>query len=1004
MSYAFSDERNFIVLSAKACIAAVRMISLVTGVLLTSAPAFAQTWSFLDVAGRQPCQASFDPLNVQITGFGLTPDGVVVGWSDPDCEPFNVRDETTASQHTNVRWARWINNTWQHGELVVPSGRTRIVTLTPRIAVSSSGAAQYVFQSFTNDACLFCPIPPQYTFSQIVVPGVDPATRVDGRRRVPGPGGTQTEEDDSLGPVRASVYGVFASGFTDTPQALRAVSGVSGGVKKNGELVAAGVEDLQTTALDYASRRVGDTWREAVVFWDGSHIRFTATPSPSSQTISIDPEVLRVGELSVAIDQQGHAHVAVTGYKTQDEGQAPMLKYFTNASGSWRSAPAIDTMPGGAAIAIDAQGRPCISYWREGNDPATDGLRFRCAASATDLMTWPAQSNERIGTALQHTSRTQLVFDAGGSPVVLFYDKATHVLRLAFRDGTAPRTTALPNPAVPASGWYRTDVALTLTAVDMPGSGVKEIRAFVEPGDGSPIGPERVLTFTSGSRGSGSAAAQMTLTTEGVNTVHFHAVDMGGHVEPEQTLAIKIDKTKPPTPTVHVFAHTCATCPAVAYTTNQWSTTATFVSANISCGDVIPSGVNAVSPIDRATCPHLGNVPGERAALAEGVTTLAFRVSDAAGNVSDPLPFLIKADRTAPNASIAVVPRTIAGVALGIPQKLNGVYQLDEPNAPWFGGQVNWVSLEVRGCDDPNPPVEPALTVERPSSVAYAPTASGVRCRIGQSVSSPHGFEGRRVVRGPEVRDAAGNWADTTRHISIDRTSPISQATLLSRLNANGWYKNPIRIRVHDCQDPATATPNAGIHPNSDCNRDIERTASQGANVRVPVNDNVFDRAGNVQAPTELVLSRVDAYPPALSCRATTTVGNQVLLGGVTGATVHLDSNQFLNITVEVSVADPGIAGIDAGSGLAGTSPFYTLKSVEVLMDLNYGNYCHLGDDVRDVQLNTPDTQFSVRKEWCYNSYVNGVISTGRVYRFTYRAEDRAGNVIERSCDFKISQ
>ncbi len=96
-----------------------------------------------------------------------------------------------------------------------------------------------------------------------------------------------------------------------------------------------------------------------------------------------------------------------------------------------------------------------------------------------------------------------------------------------------PKTTAgispIPNPA----GWNNTDVTITLTASDNEGgSGVKEIHYQLTGAEEETIPGDSV---------------QIPLTTEGIITLTYYAVDNGGNIETEKSLEIKLDKTPPQT-------------------------------------------------------------------------------------------------------------------------------------------------------------------------------------------------------------------------------------------------------------------------------------------------------------------------------------------------------------------------------------------------------------------------------------------------------------------------
>ncbi|MBI3756654.1 MAG: FG-GAP repeat protein, partial [Deltaproteobacteria bacterium] len=98
-------------------------------------------------------------------------------------------------------------------------------------------------------------------------------------------------------------------------------------------------------------------------------------------------------------------------------------------------------------------------------------------------------------------------------------------------DTIPPTTIATPSPAPNANGWNNTNVNVTLTSTDNTGgSGVKEIHYTIN------ANPEIVVS---------GASTMINLTSEGITTIGYHAVDNAGNVELGHTLSVKIDKTPP---------------------------------------------------------------------------------------------------------------------------------------------------------------------------------------------------------------------------------------------------------------------------------------------------------------------------------------------------------------------------------------------------------------------------------------------------------------------------
>ena len=96
-------------------------------------------------------------------------------------------------------------------------------------------------------------------------------------------------------------------------------------------------------------------------------------------------------------------------------------------------------------------------------------------------------------------------------------------------DTTAPITTRSLSPQPNAAGWNKEDVTVTLNATD-DDSGVKEISYSIDGGATTTVQQSSV---------------QIPVTNEGTTTISYHSTDKANNAEPQQTFAVKIDKTKP---------------------------------------------------------------------------------------------------------------------------------------------------------------------------------------------------------------------------------------------------------------------------------------------------------------------------------------------------------------------------------------------------------------------------------------------------------------------------
>ncbi|WP_436759233.1 ThuA domain-containing protein [Streptosporangium sp. V21-05] len=97
-------------------------------------------------------------------------------------------------------------------------------------------------------------------------------------------------------------------------------------------------------------------------------------------------------------------------------------------------------------------------------------------------------------------------------------------------DSTAPTTTATPDPAQPANGWFNSLILVTLAGADeAQGSGVDKTEFQLDNG-----------AWT-------TYLEPVVITGDGNHTLAYRSVDKAGNVEATKTLAVKVDATAPTT-------------------------------------------------------------------------------------------------------------------------------------------------------------------------------------------------------------------------------------------------------------------------------------------------------------------------------------------------------------------------------------------------------------------------------------------------------------------------
>jgi hypothetical protein len=159
-------------------------------------------------------------------------------------------------------------------------------------------------------------------------------------------------------------------------------------------------------------------------------------------------------------------------------------------------------------------------------------------------------------------------------------------------DTTAPATTATPDRAANANGWYNGPVAVTLNASDAL-SGVARSQYNLDDAGWTDYAPGTAIAV-SGDR---------------IHTLRYRSVDTAGNQEADQTLTIRIDTA----------------APTVAYTGNAATYTADQPVA-ITC-----AASDALSGVASSTCANISG-PAYTFALGPNANSFAATATDKAGN------------------------------------------------------------------------------------------------------------------------------------------------------------------------------------------------------------------------------------------------------------------------------------------------------------------------------------------------------------------------------------
>ena len=292
---------------------------------------------------------------------------------------------------------------------------------------------------------------------------------------------------------------------------------------------------------------------------------------------------------------------------------------------------------------------------------------------------------------------------------------------------------------------------------------------------------------------------------DGAGTATFWAESSYGDSSAQNTVSWKIDTVAP----------TASPTTSGTMGNNGWYTTTATVQANASDAT---SGVAVVErQVDGGAWQNGGSVT-----LGDGVHTVAFRVSDNAGNASTTAAQTVKVDTIAP----AVNP------SIPSPNGRNG----------WF---VTVPQVDASGSD------------------ATSGVAS-VQCRVdGGSWQSPPvnvAGDGNHTVA-CQAQDNAGNVGAWSGTVKVDTTAPSASASVAGTAGNGGWYVSSATVTAH----ASDATSGVSV---TEYQVDGGAWQSGGS---VVVSDGmhtvafrVTDEAGNVTT-SQPVAVKVDTIAPALN-------------------------------------------------------------------------------------------------------------------------------------------
>lgn len=481
-------------------------------------------------------------------------------------------------------------------------------------------------------------------------------------------------------------------------------------------------------------------------------------------------------------------------------------------------------------------------------------------------------------------------------------------------DKTLPTLVGAPMTPANGAGWYNGDVIIHWTA----GDGLSGVDVATIPSDA-------------------------VLTGEGIGlTTNASVKDYAGNATNATSVAVKIDRTPPQI----IGAPTTAPSGYDA-SANAWYKS--DVTIHWTCADPALSDAAQSPGSGVATCQADNTISGE----GMGLTTTG-AATDKAGNASTNSSAAVNIDRTPPTTSASAPSdwtNSSVQVALTAHDALSGVkdtyYTLDGGAQQTYNGSgvdittegdhtLTYWSEDNAGNVEAHHTVDVKIDLTAPTithSQAPAPNANGwnnadvtVTFTCADALSGINTCDGASGATGSTsvsteggnqsvvgtATDNAGNSANDTASVSIDKTPPTISGAAAVLANHNGWYNTPVTIKW------ACADAMSGI---AQCPVDSV-IASEGAGQTA--HGTATDAAGN-SASADSSPVNIDLTPPT-----------------ITGTTDRApNANGWYNADVTVTWACS-----DVLSGLAGTCPASTLITGE-------GDNLSASASVRDQAGNT---------------------------------------------------
>ena len=436
-----------------------------------------------------------------------------------------------------------------------------------------------------------------------------------------------------------------------------------------------------------------------------------------------------------------------------------------------------------------------LSSWQRESVTVTLKASDGAAGSGVASISYAAEGGQSIPLTTVAGETASFQVTGEGITTLSFYatDKAGNVERSRSRsvyiDRTAPETLAEA-----PQGWRKDPVTVTLTAADGL-SGVAGITYRAE-------GAQGIADTTAD-----GSTVTLQISAEGATTITYLATDKAGNIGQSQTVTVQLDRTAP-------------AVSAESPTGWQNQNVPVLMNALDNEGGSGVASITYSATGEQATAPTtITGAAGSLLVTAEGVTTVSFFATDAAGNVSETQLVTVQIDRVKPEAQ-ASAPQT------------------------W---QNKDTDVAVSATDNEGGSGVAAITVSATGAQVIAQTTIS-----GASFVFPISAEGTTTVT-YFTTDLAGNVSEPKSiTVRIDLTKPTISGAVDRPANQHGWYNAPVTV-TWTCGDALS-----GIDPDGGCSAPETLSGEAAAQVAAGL---ARDVAGNEET-AEVAGINIDLTDP----------------------------------------------------------------------------------------------------------------------------------------------